>query len=683
MLLKHEICNQGLFTHCLNITQIYSTNTSHTTTNITNKQTNNKTNRDFGETADPVCVIQVFDTKKCTAIHHDSLNVTFDERITFHFENMQSVEMGRGKIQLSVFDSNKVLSNKLIGSCEIDLEQIYFAKHHELYHQWMAITDFKDINNDKQRQQNNASRFGVQGYLLVTLVVLGPNDEQYIRSEAEESLGIQSGVDFKLLNVMMPPRIEFHPFTLKLNILEAQYLAALDNLSKSSDPYVIVEFVETQVRTRVIKSNLNPEFYEYLQIGVMEPLLADTIVIRVMDFDRGVNDDLVGVITLSYKDIKENGYALGLPRWYHLYGAPPDTWADTFKIGINKIVNSKDRQLAADMNEGLVPGVCYRGSIMLSAAVDDSTIKNKRQSLGLFGGKLVRLTKRTLSFRYKKGQQDKRAKKKHNRIKDKKKNDKNKNDKNKTSIIKNDRQSKMMRMRTKRSVLRSRQSYQIADSGLVDNGLFSDSDTSDSDSNSIFTDFDDDGGDGVPLGQEMINSLTQPSLHSYFLEIDCYEAVECRGGKGSFAIRVVIRSLVIETDFVECDELGHCGWYQMMALNDSYSDSNKITLNFPLDLTQCPDIFFYLMYVFFSFFLFFFFFCSSSVDCSFVVFIFTVKGFVVRCLVCIFIFWNLLCQDIQNFCFLSWIAGFGLDCFLFLFLFFCFFVWCLVKRVVM
>ena len=59
-----------------------------------------------------------------------------------------------------------------------------------------------------------------------------------------------------------------------------------------------------------------------------------------------------------------------------------------------KTINLKDRQLTADMNEGLVTGVCYRGSTMLSKAVVDSPIDNKHPNLGLFGGKLLRSTKK-------------------------------------------------------------------------------------------------------------------------------------------------------------------------------------------------------------------------------------------------------------------------------------------------
>lgn len=182
--------------------------------------------RDFGDTADPVCIIEVMEQKKSTAIHKDSLNVLFDERITYNFENLDPKKLAQGKISIEVYDSNMIRSNQLIGSFEFDLQTIYYSEHHELYQQWIGLTDVTDANE------------GVQGYLQVTAVVLGPNDEQFIHSESEETFGIKTGTDMKLLNVLMPPQIEQRGYTLNFNVWLAEKLIPLDKLTKTSDPYV-------------------------------------------------------------------------------------------------------------------------------------------------------------------------------------------------------------------------------------------------------------------------------------------------------------------------------------------------------------------------------------------------------------------------------------------------------------
>lgn len=117
--------------------------------------------RDAGDTSDPMCEIKVMTTKKSTTIHKECLNVIFDERITFDFRALEPEQLNQGKCVIECYDANVLLKNELIGSFEFDLSQIYYRKHHELFKQWVALTDVTDANE------------GVQGYLQVTIVVLG------------------------------------------------------------------------------------------------------------------------------------------------------------------------------------------------------------------------------------------------------------------------------------------------------------------------------------------------------------------------------------------------------------------------------------------------------------------------------------------------------------------------------
>ena len=205
--------------------------------------------RGSSDTADPVCTVNVLNEKKSTKIFKESLNAVFDQRLTFEFENLKSNELSRGKIGLSVYDSNIVGFNTLIGSCELDIQKIYFNKYHELYQQWIAITDLnskskpisilENDNNDNDDDEQENGRVHCSGYLLVTIVVLGPNDEQFIHPETEELLGVKTNEDIKLLNVLMPPQIEYRPYTLIFTVLRAEKLIPLDS-NGACDPYVCV-----------------------------------------------------------------------------------------------------------------------------------------------------------------------------------------------------------------------------------------------------------------------------------------------------------------------------------------------------------------------------------------------------------------------------------------------------------
>ena len=72
------------------------------------------------------------------------------------------------------------------------METIYYKDHHEIYQQWVGLTYVTDSSE------------GVQGYLQVTIVVLGPKDEIYVHPESEVLAGSGS-----LMDVMMVPQIDF------------------------------------------------------------------------------------------------------------------------------------------------------------------------------------------------------------------------------------------------------------------------------------------------------------------------------------------------------------------------------------------------------------------------------------------------------------------------------------------
>src|SRR5262249_29268080 len=115
---------------------------------------------------------------------------------------LQPSEIEAGKITVAIFDANTFRRNELIGEraarrpvlrCpaarprapsraerratgqfEFDVQGVYYRQHHELFRQWVALTDITDEHE------------GIQGYLKLSLVVLGPGDEQHVHTAAEE-----------------------------------------------------------------------------------------------------------------------------------------------------------------------------------------------------------------------------------------------------------------------------------------------------------------------------------------------------------------------------------------------------------------------------------------------------------------------------------------------------------------
>jgi len=81
-----------------------------------------------------------------------------------------------GKMTVSIFDANTVRRNELVGSFEFDLQYVYAAADHEIYRRWVALTDITDKHE------------GIQGYLKLSVTVLGPNDIARVHMKEEDDM---------------------------------------------------------------------------------------------------------------------------------------------------------------------------------------------------------------------------------------------------------------------------------------------------------------------------------------------------------------------------------------------------------------------------------------------------------------------------------------------------------------
>ncbi len=80
-------------------------------------------------------------------------------------------------IQVRVLDRNTIFRDELIGTCQFDLLDVYMQPDHEVYRQWVALHDNECVEDQ-----------GVQGYLKLSVVVLGYKDRQHVHNLEEEVL---------------------------------------------------------------------------------------------------------------------------------------------------------------------------------------------------------------------------------------------------------------------------------------------------------------------------------------------------------------------------------------------------------------------------------------------------------------------------------------------------------------
>lgn len=304
-----------------------------------------------GDMSDPVCQVEIMDKKYSTNIIKQSLNCVWDQILVFELSKKELEELRRATINVRVLDANRIKSDVLIGGYQFDLSQVYFNDHHEVFRQWVAL-----MNPSPKIK-------GIQGYLKCSVVVLGPDDEQYTHTEAEQDDEAEG-----MMAVLMPPSLEQTAQLLKVQIYQTIDLPEMDQglmLGKSGrcDPYVKIQFAGAKLRTKHFTGQDIAAFNMELQIPVMEPTMSSAINVQCYDWDQFDCDDLISSFRIDYGSIKDHPDVWSKPKWHNMYGAPEPTGKikDISKIG--------KEDFGEKMNQGYIEGSFYRGRILLSASV--------------------------------------------------------------------------------------------------------------------------------------------------------------------------------------------------------------------------------------------------------------------------------------------------------------------------
>jgi len=288
----------------------------------------------MGGSSDPVCTVECCGSKKQSTIKKKTFNPRWDEVLFFEVKDMEPAQLEAERVRVRVNDARTIMKDVLIGAFDFDLSAVYYARDHELYRCWVALTDVSSKDE------------GVQGYLKVSIVCLGPDDEQKIHSAAE--MDDDEGM------VLMAPHIEQKGYLLEATVWDAFDLVQMDTgiVGGKCDPYVLVDYAGVKHQTQVLHG-LSVSFNQILQMPVMEPVMSDRIRVFAMDHDVATKDESIGVVNISYKELKKTGRLP--PRWYNLYGSPA----------------LKSNDIAKKMNDGFLEGSTFRGKFLAEFSVKE------------------------------------------------------------------------------------------------------------------------------------------------------------------------------------------------------------------------------------------------------------------------------------------------------------------------
>jgi len=205
--------------------------------------------------ADPVVRVECFEQKKTTCVKKATLDAVFDETFRFDLKDADQEMLEGGNIKISVLDQD-VLGTSLIGDFVTDFQAVYFnsGNSHELYRKWVALVDTK-----------NEHDVGVQGYLRLSIAIVGPDDKpvyhDLAKEVAEEAKKHPSGTPTQVIMPSVRQKLQF----LAISVHQAEGLPIMDIAGVSGhgfefksgiDAFLQISFAENdKVESRTIKAS--------------------------------------------------------------------------------------------------------------------------------------------------------------------------------------------------------------------------------------------------------------------------------------------------------------------------------------------------------------------------------------------------------------------------------------------
>ena len=98
--------------------------------------------RDLSGLSDPCVVVSCFGQQKSTSTIKKVQSAVWDEHLVLEARDLTSDALSTQPATVSVYDVDTIPGNKddLIGSFSVDLPNIYYETHHEIYRRWVVLT---------------------------------------------------------------------------------------------------------------------------------------------------------------------------------------------------------------------------------------------------------------------------------------------------------------------------------------------------------------------------------------------------------------------------------------------------------------------------------------------------------------------------------------------------------------
>jgi hypothetical protein len=345
-------------------------------------------------TSDPICYIDCFGEKQNTGVKYSCTSCVYDELFIFNIKDLDKEQFQEGVIRVAVYDANSIPMAKktMIGSFAIDATTVYTcSKDHEYYRRWVALMDDEDPDD-----------VGVQGYLKISITVVGPGDKMKVHDEEAEiakELADENKVGGDVGSLVMDtPTIRKEWQYLVVSVYRCEALPVMDGKvgvgmltakQAGTDAFCQLQFaggkvVKTKVKTvhGTNRASINPIFNYELWYPVSMPTMTQIIKFTVWDHDLE-GSELIGVITEKLKSVADpTKSASQRLRWYNMYGAPEfktDNLLNTLKKGVKAVGDAVQETAGFQINwEDFYNQVPDRASTYKGRALLKFRVESKR-----------------------------------------------------------------------------------------------------------------------------------------------------------------------------------------------------------------------------------------------------------------------------------------------------------------
>ena len=298
------------------------------------------------------------DQKRKTIVEKETSSPLWNQ--LFYFEDVEVAEgeLEACTVQIQVKDRTSIGRALTIGTCDLNLAAVYLNDGHEVWNEWLTLTDTK------------GKREGSQGQVCVCVTVLRSCDEPIVHGD-DESDDDAGGF---ITAAPAADNVEPETWILKAQVYAGRDLPRMDVFGKAGiEAYLRLRCGSSKPQRTRYKRSRSPEWNQELVMRLVVPPGKGGIAnmpplkMSLMDADFGA-DDHVASRTVALRDLLLHPEDFSRPKWYAFYGGPR---------GIELRWFARVSKLAKRMNAGYVEGSAYRGRALLAMTLEKESRRNR------------------------------------------------------------------------------------------------------------------------------------------------------------------------------------------------------------------------------------------------------------------------------------------------------------------